>query len=123
MTVHTFPNQKPWITGNIRIELKNRAATLKERETNPEAYRKFRYALRRTIKQAMHQYRIEIASYYTGSDTRRMWQGMKNIIDYKGKPIRELTSDASLPDKLFMLASKQATLKHAREHQLFWTTV
>ena len=25
-TVRTYPNQKPWITGNIRTELKGRAA-------------------------------------------------------------------------------------------------
>jgi hypothetical protein len=31
VTVRTFPNQMPWITGNIRIELKARAAALKER--------------------------------------------------------------------------------------------
>ena len=29
-----------------------------------------------------------------------MWQGLKTITDSKGKPIRELPSDASLPDEL-----------------------
>ena len=38
VTVHTYPNQKSWITGNIRTELKARAATFKERDSNPEAY-------------------------------------------------------------------------------------
>jgi hypothetical protein len=56
MTVHTYPNHKPWITGNIRIELKDRAAAFKERVT----YKKSRYALRRTIKQENSQYRIKI---------------------------------------------------------------
>jgi hypothetical protein len=37
-------------TYNISIELKARAAAFKERDTNPDAYKKFRYALRRTIK-------------------------------------------------------------------------
>jgi hypothetical protein len=50
VTVRTYPNQKPWITGNIRTELKARAATFKERDSNPEACKKSRYALRRTIK-------------------------------------------------------------------------
>jgi hypothetical protein len=45
-TVHTYPNKKPWITGSIRTELKARAAAFKERGFNPEAYKKFRYALR-----------------------------------------------------------------------------
>ena len=47
VTVHTYPNQEPWITGNIRIELKARAAAFKEWGTNPDAYKKSRYALRR----------------------------------------------------------------------------
>ena len=29
-----------------------------------------------------------------------MWQGLKTITDYKGKPRHELPSDASLPDEL-----------------------
>jgi hypothetical protein len=31
VTVRTYPNQKSWITGNIRIELKTRSAAFKER--------------------------------------------------------------------------------------------
>jgi hypothetical protein len=30
VVVSTCPNQKPWITGNIRTELKARAANIKE---------------------------------------------------------------------------------------------
>jgi hypothetical protein len=46
MAVRTYPNQKPWITGNICIELKARAASFNERETNPDAYKKSCDALR-----------------------------------------------------------------------------
>jgi phosphorylcholine metabolism protein LicD len=81
VTVHTYPNHKPWITGNVSIELKARAATFKEQDTNPDAYKKSRYALRQTIKQAKCQYRIQIESYYTGSDARRVWQGLKTITE------------------------------------------
>ena len=52
----TYPNQKPWFTCNIRTELKARAAAFKEWDTNPDAYKKSRYALRPTIKQAKRQY-------------------------------------------------------------------
>jgi hypothetical protein len=44
--VRTYPNQKPWITGNIHTELKARAAAFKERDSNPEAYKKSPYAPR-----------------------------------------------------------------------------
>ena len=50
VSVRAYPNQKPWITGNIRTELKGRAAAFKERDSDPEAYKKSLYALRRTIK-------------------------------------------------------------------------
>ena len=100
MTVRTYPNQKPWITGNIRTELKGRAAAFKERETNLDDNKKSRYARRRTIKQAKRQYRTKIESYYTSSDARRMWQGLQTITDYKGKHSRELLSATSLPDEL-----------------------
>jgi hypothetical protein len=42
----------------------------------------------------------KIESYYTGSDTRLMWQGLQSITDYKGKHSRELPSDTSLPGEL-----------------------
>ena len=76
VTVRTYRNQKPWITVNIHTELKARAATFREQDTNPEDYKKSRNALRRTIKQAKRQYRTKIESYYTGSDARQMWQGL-----------------------------------------------
>jgi hypothetical protein len=70
--------QKPWITGN-RTELKARVASFKERDSKPDAYKKSRYALRQTIKQAKRQIRTKIESYYIGSDARRIWQGLQTI--------------------------------------------
>ena len=100
VTVCTYPNQKPWITGNICTELKGRAVAFKVRDSNPGAYKKSCYVLRRTIKQAKHQYRAKIELYYTGSDTCLMRQGLQTITDYKGKHSRKLPSDMSLPDEL-----------------------
>ena len=45
VTVRTYPNRKPWITGNIRSELKGGAASFKDWDSNPEAYNKSHYAL------------------------------------------------------------------------------
>jgi hypothetical protein len=56
-------------------ELKAKAAAFKERDTNPDAFKKSHYVFRRIIKQAKRQYRNKIESYYTGSDVRQMWQG------------------------------------------------
>ena len=62
VTVCKFPNQKPWITGNIRTELQARAAALKEWDTNPDTNKKSLYALRQTFKQAKRQYKTKIES-------------------------------------------------------------
>ena len=44
VTVRAYPNQKPWIPGHICTELKGRAAAVKERDSNLEAYKKSLYA-------------------------------------------------------------------------------
>ena len=44
--IRTFPNQKLWITGNTHTELKARDSAFKEQNTNPDVYKKSRYALR-----------------------------------------------------------------------------
>ena len=61
--VHIYPNQKPWIKGNIRTELKGKASTFKKQDSYSEVYKKSRYALRRTIKQAKRLYRTKIELY------------------------------------------------------------
>ena len=46
VTVRAYPNQNPWIRGNIRIKLKARAAAFKERDTNLVTYKKSCYDFR-----------------------------------------------------------------------------
>jgi hypothetical protein len=75
VTISTYPNQKPWTPGNIRIELKARAATFKDWDTNLDTFVKSLHAIRRPIKQAKRQYRIKIESSY---DTHR---GLKAMLD------------------------------------------
>jgi hypothetical protein len=100
VTVCTYPNQKPWITGNICTELKGRAVAFKKQDSSTEAFKKSAMPSDLTTKKAKHQYRTKIESYYTGSDARRMWQQLQTITDYKGKHSHELPSDTSLPDEL-----------------------
>ncbi|KAM9499347.1 uncharacterized protein ACWYII_002290 isoform 1-T2 [Salvelinus alpinus] len=48
--IRTYPNQKTWITGNIRAGLKARATPYKERDTDMGAYKKSRNDIRRDIE-------------------------------------------------------------------------
>jgi 5-methylcytosine-specific restriction endonuclease McrA len=73
VNVYTCANQKPWITGNIRTEVKARPTTFKERDTNADTYMKARYNLQRAIKQSKHQYGTKIKSYSASSDSHQMW--------------------------------------------------
>jgi hypothetical protein len=83
VTIRTYPNQKPWITGNIRPELKARAAIIKERDTNPDAMPSDKPSNRKSVNTG-----LRLNPYYTASDAHRMWQGLQTITDYKGKPSR-----------------------------------
>ncbi|KAI3373371.1 hypothetical protein L3Q82_006667 [Scortum barcoo] len=99
ITVRTFPNQKPWVNGEVRAKLKARTDAYNSGDL--EEYRKSRYALRRAISSAKRQYRDKVESHYKGSNTRSMWAGLKTLTDYKKKisSSAEVMS-ASLPDEL-----------------------
>ncbi|KAI3362648.1 hypothetical protein L3Q82_001632 [Scortum barcoo] len=83
ITVQTFPNQKPWVNGEVRAKLKARTDAYNSGDL--EEYRKSRYALRRAISSAKRQYRDKVESHYKGSNTRSMWAGLKTLTDYKKK--------------------------------------
>ncbi|KAI3377239.1 hypothetical protein L3Q82_009151 [Scortum barcoo] len=83
ITVQTFPNQKPWVNGEVRAKLK--AQTDAYNSGDLEEYRKSRYALRRAISSTKRQYRDKVESHYKGSNTRSMWAGLKTLTDYKKK--------------------------------------
>ncbi|KAI3376378.1 hypothetical protein L3Q82_016860 [Scortum barcoo] len=98
ITVRTFPNQKPWVNGEVRAKLKARTDAYNSGDL--EEYRKSRYALRRAISSAKRQYRDKVESHYKGSNTRSMWAGLKTLTDYKKKISSAEVMSASLPDEL-----------------------
>ncbi|KAK6293853.1 hypothetical protein J4Q44_G00361790 [Coregonus suidteri] len=63
-------------------------------------YKQCSYSLRKGIKLAKHQYRDKVESQFNSSDTRRMWQGLQTITDYKWKSSHVVNTDVSHPDKL-----------------------
>ncbi|KAI3351335.1 hypothetical protein L3Q82_005879 [Scortum barcoo] len=64
ITVQTFPNQKPWVNGEVCAKLKARTDAYNSGDL--EEYRKSRYALRRAISSAKRQYRDKVESHYKG---------------------------------------------------------
>ncbi|XP_034427391.1 uncharacterized protein LOC117753423 [Hippoglossus hippoglossus] len=98
ITVRTFPNQKPWINGDVHAKLKARTDAYISGDL--EEYRKSRYALRSAISSAKRFYRDKVESHYKGSNTRNMWAGLKTISDYKAKTSSADVVSASLPEDL-----------------------
>ena len=62
-------------------------------------YKHCSYSPRKAIKKAKCQYRDNVESQFNSSDTRRMWQGLQTITDYKNKT-SHVTDNVSLPNKL-----------------------
>ena len=86
----------------IRSKLKARSTVFNQgnRSGNMTEYKQCNYSLRNVIKQVKCQYRDKLESQFNGSDTRRIWQGLQEIMDYKKKNSHVTDTDVTLPDKL-----------------------
>jgi hypothetical protein len=67
---------------------------------NMEEYPQCSYSLHKAIKQATPRYRDKVESRFNGSDTRRMWQDLQTIKDYKRKTSHVADTNVLLPDRL-----------------------
>ncbi|GAA6075769.1 piezo-type mechanosensitive ion channel component 1-like, partial [Tachysurus ichikawai] len=97
-TITTRSNQKPWMTANVRALLRTR--DLAFRTGDRAALRTEKAKLSRAIREANRAHAQTIHSHFQDSgDTRRMWQGIQAITNYKtASPACD--SNASLPDAL-----------------------
>ncbi|KAI5628809.1 gastrula zinc finger protein XlCGF28.1-like [Silurus asotus] len=97
-TITTRSNQKPWMTAKVRALLKTRDSAF--RAGDKAALKTARAKLSFAIREAKRSHAKRIHGHFQNSgDTRRMWQGIQVITNYK------ITSpacdcDASLPDVL-----------------------
>ncbi|XP_058484694.1 uncharacterized protein LOC131459202 [Solea solea] len=89
-------NHKPWMTSEVRSLLTARDAAF--RKGDKTALRSARSALSKGIKAAKRTYAEGIQGHLCDTgNTRRMWQGVQALTDYKSK---QAVDDASLPDRL-----------------------
>ncbi|KAK1802693.1 hypothetical protein P4O66_021191 [Electrophorus voltai] len=97
-TITTRPNQKPWMTAEVRMLLKTRDSAF--RTGDREALRKTRAKLSRVIMEAKRAHAQRIHGHFKDTgDTRRMWEGIQAITNYRETP-PSCDSDAILPDAL-----------------------
>ncbi|KAK2912264.1 hypothetical protein Q8A73_006377 [Channa argus] len=97
-TITTRSNRKPWINANVCALLKQRDAAF--RTGDKTALRTAKAKLSRAIKEAKRAHTKKIHDHFEDSgDTRRMWQGIQAITNYKTTS-PDCDRDASLPDAL-----------------------
>ncbi|KAK3559192.1 hypothetical protein QTP86_005186 [Hemibagrus guttatus] len=84
-TIAIRSNQKPWMTAEVRALLKSRDSAF--RAGDKEALRTARAKLSRAIKEAKRTHAQRIHGHFQDSgDSRRMWQGIQAITNYKTTP-------------------------------------
>ena len=83
---------------DIHCLLKSRSEAFKS--GNTDQYKKARYDLRRSIKDAKRQYRTKLESQASHTDPSRLWQDLQDITGFKMKAYKIAGSNAPLPDEL-----------------------
>ncbi|KAI4887287.1 hypothetical protein NFI96_028259 [Prochilodus magdalenae] len=96
-TVTCYPNQKPWLNGEVRSLLKARDAAF--RSGDSQELRRARRELTAGVKRAKAAYALKIQGHFSSQDPRSMWRGIKCITDYKTRDA-QCSKDPSLPEAL-----------------------
>ncbi|KAL0151258.1 hypothetical protein M9458_053449 [Cirrhinus mrigala] len=109
-------NQKPWMSREVRKLLKIRNAAF--RSGDKASLRVARVNLSRAVRRAKRDYGQRINEHFNSiRDTRRMWQGIQAITDYKPNQ-RSSDGDPSLPDELNdFFADVRRTLSRVNPHK------
>ncbi|KAK0134273.1 hypothetical protein N1851_030153 [Merluccius polli] len=86
-----FPNQKPWFNQDIQAKIREQSMAFQS--GNEQQYRLARYALLKSIRTAKKSHTEKLENCYTGNDSRRMWQGIQAVTNYKENKHTASTSD------------------------------
>ncbi len=97
-TIRIYPNQKPWINSDVRAALSARTSAFKS--GNFDDRKQASYDLRKSIKAAKRQYKNKVEEQFNTNNASSMWQGINNIMDFKGNKPATVNIAASLPDEL-----------------------
>ncbi|KAI4900497.1 hypothetical protein NFI96_007889, partial [Prochilodus magdalenae] len=80
--ITTHPNQKPWMTAEVRVLLRTRDKVF--RSGDKAGLRTARAKFSQAIREAKRTYAKKIHSHFQDTaDTRRMWRGIQAVTNYK----------------------------------------
>ena len=75
--IRVFPNNKPWMTGGVRLLLKTCDTAFQSGDG--QRYKAARANLKRGIKDAKAAHKQKIEDLFSSSDHRRAWQGIRHV--------------------------------------------
>ena len=97
-SIRVFPNQKPWMTSEVRSLLKARDAAF--RSGDKALYRAARADLKRGIKKVNSDHKRNIESHLSSNNTREVWQGMQDIINHRGSTAKTENPSVQLAEEI-----------------------
>lgn len=96
--IRVYPNQKPWMTKEVHTLLRARDMAFKSGDR--ALYNTARADLKRGIRDAKRVYKRRIEEHFSDNNTRRVWQGVQQITNYKGSITTNSNTSASLAEEL-----------------------
>ncbi|PIK37315.1 hypothetical protein BSL78_25853 [Apostichopus japonicus] len=82
--IKVYPNNKPWITKRVK-DVINRKKGLFGKGDH-EGLKKIRSELKRIIHEERAAYMDEVEGHFTGSNMKRVWEGVRLMSGYNNKP-------------------------------------
>ncbi|KAI4887106.1 hypothetical protein NFI96_003143 [Prochilodus magdalenae] len=95
--IRVYPNQKPWLTKEVRILLNERNAAF--RSGDRALYSAARTNLKRGIKEAKTTYKRKIEDHFNNSDPQQVWRGIQPLTNHKTKSCTTVKGDALLAEE------------------------
>ena len=97
-TVRCFPNNKPWITSDIKAILNQKKKAF--RDGDKEQLKQVQHELKRRLKMAKVEYKKKIERNLQHSNIRELWRGINTISGYNKKKRQPIMGDVDRANKL-----------------------
>ena len=114
--VTIYGNDKPWFTTDIKHKLMAKNAAFVS--GNTDEYRKAKGDVRKAIKKAKYKYKRSLEEQFANNNTKSVWQGLRQITQYKQSVAAINNSDTSFPDQLNEFYSRFDKLNTSPEPRL-----
>ena len=95
-----YPNNKPWCDNTLRQKIVNKDKAYRNRKSDPSGYRSAKNSLRKAVCAAKLRHKDRIESIFDSGDSRKLWDNMNRITNYKGHKHSVRADDVTLPDQL-----------------------